>query len=214
MATATASMPMPEDLLAPGVEGRFELVRGALKEKPEMGFEANMLALELLRRLGNHVLPARLGFVTGMESGYQIFPHEPRRVRYPDGAFIRSGKLPNNRPPRGHSKIVPDLVIEVISPNDLAEEVDERITDFLTAGVPLVWIVYPLTRHILVLRTDKSGRRLGAKDTLDGENVLPGFTCPLGELFAVIGGDPEPEAQRATEPGAADQPPEAEPSGS
>jgi len=187
---------LPEDLLVSGREGRYELIDGQLREKPPMGIEANLVALELLRRLGNHVSPQRLGFVTGMEGGYQIFPHEPRRVRYPDGSFIRAGRLPGNKPPRGHSKIVPDLVIEVVSPNDLAEEIDERLTDFLRAGVSRFWVVYPLTRHVQVYRRDGSGLRIGPEGALDGEDVLPGFSCPLAELFAVIEGDPEPEPER------------------
>ena len=90
--------------------------------------------------------------------------------------------------------MVPDIVIEVVSPHDLAEVVDERITDFLLAGVPLIWVVYPLTRHIVIYRSDGSGGWIGQDGVLSGENVLSGFTCPLRELFPAIEGDPQPSA--------------------
>ena len=67
-----------------------------------------------------------------------IFPDDPNRVRFPDGSFFRSGRLPNDMLPRGHIRVVPDLVLEVVSPNDLAWEVDVKATGYLQVGVPRV----------------------------------------------------------------------------
>ena len=83
----------------------------------------------------------------------------------------------------GWLRIVPDLVVEVISPNDLAYEVDEKIEMFLKAGVPLIWVVNPDVRTIRILRADGSTAILREGDELSGESVLPGFTCPVASIF-------------------------------
>ncbi|QDV33118.1 Uma2 family endonuclease [Tautonia plasticadhaerens] len=192
IAPSVSNEPDAEELLRSVEEGRFELVDGELKEKTPMGAEANLLALDLLFRLTDHARRDRLGLVLGIETGFQIFPHEPRRVRYPDGAFVRAEKLAGQRPPRGLVKVAPELVIEVVSPNDLAEEVNARLSDYLRAGVPLLWLLYPLTRQAQVFRADGTANWIGPDGVLDGEDVLPGFSCSLRELFSVI--DPEPTA--------------------
>lgn len=181
-----------EALLGSVKEGRFELIDGELREKAPKGAEAILVALELLIRLNAHVRADRLGLVLGIETGFQIFPHEPRRVRYPDGAFVRTDKPVDRKPPRGLVEVAPELVIEVVSPNDLAEEVDARRSDYLRAGVPLLWILYPLTRQAQVFRADGTAIWIGPDGALDGEDVLPGFSCSLREMFSVI--DPGPTA--------------------
>ena len=172
----------PEDLLTMPDGHRFDLVDGHLVER-HMGAESSWIALQINRLLGNYVATSQGGLVLGPDCGYQIFPDEPNRVRFPDGSFIRSGRVPHNAPPRGHVRIVPDLVIEVVSPNDLAWEVDLKVTEYLQAGVPLLWVFYPDTRTVSVYRASGKTARLSAEDTLSGEDVLPGFTCPVAEVF-------------------------------
>jgi Uma2 family endonuclease len=125
-----------------------------------------------------------MGSVNGAQGSYQIFPDDPRKVRIPDVSFIRAGQ--EAAVPDGHSRVVPDLVVEVVSPNDSAEEVDAKIQDFLSAGVSLIWVVTPNTRTIRVIRGDGSGEFLRGNATLDGETVLPGFRLALADLFKVI----------------------------
>ena len=93
-----------------------------------------------------HVAANSLGHVPNSECGYQIFADHPTRVRKPDGSFVARGKLPGEKPFRGHSKVAPDLAFEVVSPNDFAEEINEKVVEFLGAGVRLMWVVYPATR--------------------------------------------------------------------
>jgi Uma2 family endonuclease len=183
-----------EEILGTVEEGRFELIDGELKEKTPMGAEANLLAIELIIRLTHHVRPARLGMVLGIETGFQIFPHETRRVRYPDVAFVPAEGLAVQKPPRGLVKVAPELVVEIVSPNDIAEDINTRLSDFLRAGVPLLWVVYPMTRQVHIFRTDGTANWMGTDGVLDGEDVLPGFSCPVAELFSVIDGDPGPSA--------------------
>ena len=129
----------PEDLLAMLDGHRFDLVDGHLVER-NMGAESSWIAQQINRYLGNYAETSQHGLVLGPDCGYQIFSDDPNRVRFPDGSFIRSERLPDDALPRGHIRVVPDLVLEVVSPNDLAWEVDMKVTEYLQAGVPLVWV--------------------------------------------------------------------------
>jgi Uma2 family endonuclease len=80
--------------------------------------------------------------------------------------------------------MAPDLVVEVVSPNDLAEDVETRVMDFVRVQVPLIWVLYPKTGCVRVLRKGGSASQLGATAELQGEDVLPGFRCQVEELFA------------------------------
>jgi Uma2 family endonuclease len=127
------------------------------------------------------------------DCGYQIFKPNRDRVRYADGSFIRTGRLPNNEPPAGHCRIAPDLVIEAVSPNDTAPEVEQKVEEWLDAGVRLVWVIFPETQRIYVHRDDRTVSRLGTADELSGEKVLPGFKCRVATIFKI----PRSKAGRA-----------------
>jgi Uma2 family endonuclease len=172
----------PEDLLTLPDGHRFDLVDGHLVER-SMGAESSWIAQQVNHRLCSYVAASRCGLVLGPDCGYQIFADDPNRVRFPDGSFIRSGRLPNDVPPRGHVRIAPDLVLEVVSPNDLAWEVDVKVTEYLQAGVLLVWVFYPDTRTVSVYRAHGQAARLGVGEALSDAEVLPGFTCPVAEVF-------------------------------
>lgn len=172
----------PEDLLAMPDGHRFDLVDGQLVER-HMGAESSWVAQQVHHRLCSYAAATRQGLVLGPDGGYQIFPDAPNQVRFPDGSFIRAGRLPDDMPPRGHVRVVPDLVLEVVSPNDLAWEVDLKVSEYLQAGVPLVWVFYPDTRTVSVYRAHGQTARLGVGDTLSDAEVLPGFTCAVAEVF-------------------------------
>src|SRR5262249_11366286 len=150
---------------------RLELIDGHLKERPPMGAAANRVATVLITRLEQHSSARKLGLVFGQECGYQIFPRDRKKVRKPDGSFIARGRLPGDCPPPGHVLIPPDLVLEVVSPNDLAEEIDLRLSDYLEAGARLLWVVYPTSRAVHVFRTDGSGACVREGQQLSGEDV-------------------------------------------
>ncbi|HZT81879.1 MAG TPA: Uma2 family endonuclease, partial [Gemmataceae bacterium] len=80
-------------------------------------------------------------------------------------------------------RVTPDLAVEVVSPNDLACEVEEKLLEYLNANVPLVWVVYPQSRTVHVYHPDGLGRLLREQDELTGENILPGFRFPVRDLF-------------------------------
>jgi Uma2 family endonuclease len=160
----------------------YELVDGELVERA-MGNEASWIGALITRYLVDHCVTNRLGLVFNSEAGYRCFADDPNRVRRPDVSFVRAGRLPGNRPPRGYAIIPPDLAVEVISPNDLASEVERKIDEYLAAGVRLIWVVNPDTRKVSIYKPDGSIRRLSEHDELDGDDVVPGFRCQIAAIF-------------------------------
>jgi Uma2 family endonuclease len=183
MATATEVRFTPEDLLNIDDRPMPELVNGQLVER-EMGQRSDAIALRFDRLVGNFVDENQLGLMNGSQGSYRIFPGDPNKVRIPDGSFTRKDRLRSPDGEEGHSRIAPDLVIEVISPNDTGEAIEEKINDYFAAGVPLIWVAYPESRVVQVHRKGGSGTRLTTADTLSGEDILPGFALPIAQLFA------------------------------
>ena len=173
----------PDDLLAMPDGEHYELVDGIPLEK-SMGAEADEVALGLGGELRAFVRANKLGRMFGSQTGYRCFPHAPNRVRKPDVSFVAAGRLPSGKVPKGDFLIPPDLAVEVISPNDLAENLEERLSDFRKAGVPLIWIVSPGSRTVQIRRADGTAAILDDTGTLSGESVVPGFTCKVADLFA------------------------------
>ena len=145
MSTTAPPRPItPDDLLQMGDEGKgFELVGGELKEWT-VSKESSRIAGRICTRLDVFCESRGVGYVFPEGMSYQCFPTDPTRVRRADTSFIALSRMPSaTYRDEGHCTTVPDLVVEVISPNDNAEEVAEKIQDWLGAGVKLVWEVYP-----------------------------------------------------------------------
>ena len=143
------------------------------------------------------VLPNKLGEVLDSETMYQCFPSRPKQVRKPDVSFILRDRIPTDGIPRGMCKFRPDLAVEVVSPNDTYEEVEEKLADYFDAGVPLIWVVTPKTRTVLVYQAD--GSRAAARDTddLTANPVIPGVRIRIADLFP---NPPEPTADTPASP--------------
>ena len=122
--------------------------------------------------------------VIGSDLGYQCFPFAPKMVRKPDVSVIRGDRASEIDGDPGLCPIPADLVVEVVSPNDLAYDVDRKVDEYLSADFPLVWVVNPVTRTVLIYRGDGSTARLGEDDEITGEAALPAFRCRVGEFFA------------------------------
>jgi Uma2 family endonuclease len=115
--------------------------------------------------------------------GYQCFPASPEKIRRPDVSFIAKERLSKDLLAHGYIYIAPDLAVEVLSPNDLAYEVDQKVDEYLSAGVRLIWIVNPEKRTVTIHRPSGTVTKLNDQDVVDGEDVLPGFRCPVHEFF-------------------------------
>jgi Uma2 family endonuclease len=152
-----------------------------------MGTESSEIALRIAFLLGLFLREHRSGRLFGSDSSYQCFANAPRTVRRADVGFVRFDRLPGGKAPKGHCPVAPDLAVEVVSPNDTAEEVDEKVMEWLGAGVPLVWVVSPGIRNVRVHRPRGAAlgpiSMLAEEDKISGEDVLPGFSCQVREFF-------------------------------
>jgi Uma2 family endonuclease len=172
----------PEDLLAMPGGDDFELVGGALVER-SMGWQSSRIGGRLFGYLFSFCEAHGAGWVAPADAGYQCFADDPGKVRKPDASFIRLERLPAQREPQGHCPIAPDVAVEVVSPHDLFSDVEVKVDEYLRAGVSLVWVIDPATRTVRVHRQEGSVSYLHEDDQLDGESVLPGFSCPVRNLF-------------------------------
>ena len=165
-------------------EGRWcELFDGVLVEKT-MGYRESLLAVALAAYLRAFVQPRRLGKVAGADGTIRLFPG---MVRIPDVSFISWNSLPGRQLPREQiPTLAPDLAVEVLSPGNTAQEMERKRGEYFGHGVRLLWIVDPLARTITVYTDPATSVILRVGQTLDGGNVLPGFTLALADLFAEL----------------------------
>jgi Uma2 family endonuclease len=183
MTTTKRELLTAEDLLrlhSQGVKG--ELIRGVLAANVSSGMEHGVIAMKMGASLLNFVSPDRLGRVFGTDTGV-LLQNGPDIVREPDVAFISAEKLPLDIRIRGYTDVVPELVVEITSPNDTVAAIYDKAMMWLYYGVALVWVVDPDTRTIDVHPSGAPIFTLTEDDTLDGGTVLPGFTLPVSVVF-------------------------------
>ena len=161
-----------------------ELVRGTLIVREPPGYRHGRIAHRMQLKIAEFVRVHDLGVVVAAKTGFKLFA-KPDTVRAADAAFIARGRAPASEPV-GYLELAPDLVVEVLSPSDRAGEIQSKVSDWLTAGSRLVWVIDPSRRQAVVYRPDTSVGILSETDPLDGEDVLPGFSCPLAEILECI----------------------------
>src|SRR2546422_733776 len=159
-----------------------ELVRGRLVVREPPGTWHGAISAKLTYLLVGFVHHQGLGLVFGQDTGFKI-GSDPDTVRAPDVAFVareRVGVIGE----RGYAELAPDLLAEILSPDDRPAEVLAKVADWLAAGTKLVWLVDLERAEVRVYRSDGALSVLQEGDSLDGEDVLPGFTCPLSDVLA------------------------------
>ena len=158
-----------------------ELLRGRLivREPPSTYDGRVQGTLHIL--VGAYVRAHQLGAVFGQDTGFKI-ASDPDTVRAPDLAFVKRDRL-GLIAPRGYAALAPDLVAEILSPDDRPGEVLTKIGEWLEAGVSLTWVIDPDRQVAHVYRADGSATTVSSDSDLDGETMLPGFSCRLSELF-------------------------------
>ena len=177
-----ATLQTAEDLARFHEPGKTaELVRGVLLVREPPSTSHGGRAARLTVRMGVFVEREALGAVFAQDTGFKI-EHDPDTVRAPDVAFVSRDRLALI-PPEGYAEVAPDLVAEVLSPNDRPGAVLEKVGQWLSAGVRLAWVIDPMRRVTRVYRADGTVSIVGPNEELDGEGVLPGFRCPLGDIL-------------------------------
>ncbi len=182
MATTT---PMTvDDLLAVPDDGyRYDLVTGELRRVSPVGGEASALAAGVLARLWMHVTERGLGKVFGADGTFVLF-NDPRTALVPDVAFVRADRLPSEEEQRRPLHLAPDLAVEVVSSGDSMSDVMAKVCLYLEAGTPLVWVVLPRRKQVIVHQADGTMRALGLDATLDAGDIVPGFRLRVADIFA------------------------------
>ena len=174
--TAEALLALPDDGF------RYELVRGELLQMSPAGGEHSFLSHFIDHHLSCHVEQAGLGMVLGADAGF-LLATDPDTVRGPDLAFISKTRVPAERP-KGYWRLAPDLVAEVVSPNDRFAKVQEKITEWLDAGVRAVLLVDPTSRSVTVYWSSKHVEFFREGDVLEVDDVVPGWKLSIAELFS------------------------------
>lgn len=172
----------------PDSEALYEIIDGQRVELTPMSTLAAILAFDLVYFLSAFVRAQNLGRMAS-EAMFRL-PLNGGRSRRPDGAFVSYQRWAKDRPIPGRGDawdVVPNLAIEVVSPNDLAEELLTKIDEYFRAGVEQVWVVYPNHDLLQIYDSLQQVRGLTRNDTLDGGKVLPGFQLPLASLFQTVG---------------------------
>lgn len=171
-----------DDLLQMHIpDKRVELVRGVLVVREPPGFTHGRVTINLALRLGAYLQSTSAGQVLVTETGFKV-ETGPDTVRGPDLALVSRDRIPDPEP-RGFLDLAPDLVVEVLSPGDRPGEVLGKIGEWLNAGTPLVWIIDAERRLARVYRQDGTLTVVAENGTLDGEHVVPGFSCSLASIL-------------------------------
>jgi Uma2 family endonuclease len=184
MSAAQVLTPMPkfvEDDISS--DSLYEIIDGVKVELPPMSADSSGFVGDLATFLTNWGLANNVG--KAYPEMLMKLPNLGTRNRRPDVVFIPFSKWARGiRPPETNAwDILPDLCVEVVSPNDKADEVETKVGEYFDAGVPMVWVVYPRHERVYVYDSPTQVRRLGKPDTLDGGTVLRGFQLPLADLF-------------------------------
>lgn len=161
---------------------RAELVGGQVVELTPPGVRHGVLALRLARRLDEYVVRNNMGIVV-VDTGF-VLSTDPPTVRGPDVAVVLPPRVPSPLPVAFFPG-PPDLVVEVLSPDDRPSEVAAKVADYLRAGAQAVWVVDP-ERQTLTAHTGYGAAMYGREETLRGEPPLPEFEVTLQELFEPV----------------------------
>lgn len=179
---AAKSITTADQLWSAGDIGRCELVRGELVMMSPSGFPHGVLTARLAKLLSNYVDARANGVVLGAETGFRI-SRDPDTVRAPDVSFI-SAERAKLAPKRGYFPGAPDLAVEVLSPDDGAGNVLDKVSQYLAAGTTAVWIVDPDRKTLAVHRNDQPVRVFGISEVVADEGLLPGLRLPVADIFA------------------------------
>ena len=167
------------DLMALPRDGyKREYVDGEIRVSPA-GFRHGNVALRLGGLLIAYVEAHGLGYAADSSTGFWM---PSGNLRLPDLSFVSTARMPDG-PPTGFSRIVPDLAVEILSPGDRHREVLDKVGEYVTSGVRLVWIIDPDARRAAVHRSLVDVTTLCEDDELDGLDVVPGFRCKLATIF-------------------------------
>jgi Uma2 family endonuclease len=180
--TQSETLVTGEQLLAMGDIGPCELVEGRIIRMSPTGFEHGGYEANVGEALNSFVRQHGLGRVVVGEVGIYT-RRNPDTVRGADAAFISHERLAQRQKKRGFLDVAPELVVEVLSPDDAWSDVTQKLREYFAAGVKLIWVADPASRTVYAYRSVTDVREFTETDMLPGDEVLPGFIVPVARLF-------------------------------
>jgi Uma2 family endonuclease len=171
-----------EFMASPAAQSRSELVRGEVRVLPPATGPQARVSGNVTRLLTAFVNKKKLGRCFDDSAQFEL-PNLTATVRMPDASFVRADRIPLGGSGGGWLAVSPDLAVEVLSPKVLAVDLEEKLADYRAAGTTLVWVVNPERRRVSVIAAGAPLRFLLEPDTLDGADVLPGFSCSVSQVL-------------------------------
>ena len=159
------------------------MTRGRWCQEPRAKTLMGGIVMHFGGRLATFVEDNDLGVMMSSETGF-VISGALETVRCPDFAFVAKSRIPADGVPKGFWKIVPDLACEVVSPSNTLFDVEEKVQQYLQAGVQLVWLINPKQRTVTVYRPGPIVRVLTVREVIEGEEVIPGFSYGVQKVFA------------------------------
>jgi Uma2 family endonuclease len=181
-ATTLPEAPATPEMVLEASDKLYELVDGVLVEK-RVGVKSARVATVLGVRIESWS-QAGAGGMAVIEPTIQCFDHQPQMVRRPDVIYLSNDRIPADGLPGGHLKMAPDVVVEVVSPKDRVEPLEQKLRDYLRTDIGEVWLLFPQGGHARVHRGDGSVAAIPEGGTIDGGDLMPGFSVALPELYA------------------------------
>ena len=164
------------EFLENDLEG-YEYVKGELVPMAAAAIVHGEIGSNVHFLLTSHIRENKLGRLYIAETTFQLGD----RVVKPDIAFVSTERLSEDKL-KGYAG-APDLAIEIVSPTDKHYDVTEKALAYLKAGTRIVWVLEPIMKTVMIYRSETDFTLLNYEDTLTGEDVVPGFSCPVAELF-------------------------------
>jgi Uma2 family endonuclease len=181
MSLAVNKMTLAE--FAPYAEdSQYELVDGELRKR-ETSNQTVRVGGVLCTLLWQFAWKSRSGEPMSDGTAYQCFPDDPDLVRKPDVSWFSADRISSESLDSRYIEAAPDLIVEVVSPNDNAYEVEQKVEQFLSAGTKEAWVVFPHIRKVERRLADGTARWYGADDEFDATPVIPGFRWKLADVL-------------------------------
>lgn len=165
-----------------GISDPCELIEGSIVPMIPPGIEHGVVEMSLAAELVAFVRQHQLGWVSGGEAGVYT-RRNPDTVRGAELLFISKERLPDGLP-RGFLETAPDLIVEIVSPSDRWQDMQQKLEEYFSIGVPQVWIINPKDRSVMVYASITAAKKLREDETLTGEGSLEGFSLPVKKLFS------------------------------
>jgi Uma2 family endonuclease len=161
---------------------RYEIVNGELIDMGNSGAKHGYVCSILMILLGGYVHIQKLGAMFDSSTAFKM---KSGNKRSPDVSFMAKERLQGlDDIPDGFLEGAPDLAVEILSPSNTVAEIHDKLVEYFENGARLVWVINPKEKYVLVYRSSQEpDRLLKSVDSLDGEEIVSGFTLPVAELF-------------------------------